>query len=67
MRLVLFILVLFCIFAERVDTRKRSCLVIHCLVSLPPSFTKMPKKQAVFIPGEAIVLPCKVNAWPTAK
>ncbi|KAL5966472.1 Neuroglian [Taenia solium] len=27
----------------------------------------MPNKQAVFIPGEAIVLPCKVKAWPTAK
>ncbi|VDM16171.1 unnamed protein product [Hydatigera taeniaeformis] len=27
----------------------------------------MPNKQAVFIPGEAIVLPCKVNAWPTPR
>ncbi|VDN98408.1 unnamed protein product [Rodentolepis nana] len=27
----------------------------------------MPKKHAVFIPGEAIVLPCKVKAWPSPK
>ncbi|KAM3177450.1 hypothetical protein ACTXT7_004535 [Hymenolepis weldensis] len=27
----------------------------------------MPKKQAVFIPGEAIVLLCKVEAWPAPK
>lgn len=27
----------------------------------------MPDKQAVFIPGEAILLPCKVEAWPAPK
>ena len=27
----------------------------------------MPNKQAVFIPGEAIVLQCKVNAMPEPK
>lgn len=41
--------------------------IITPVVSLPPSFIKMPKKQAVFIPGEAIVLLCKVEAWPTPK
>ncbi|THD28052.1 Neuroglian [Fasciola hepatica] len=43
------------------------CAPLCLCVTFPPSFTQMPPKNAVFIPGEAIKLPCVAIGAPAPK